>query len=154
MRAMILLISSVFLAAAPADAAIQHASKAEAVTMVKRVEAMFKKDGATATFKAVDDKSNKEFHKGDLYPFIFTLKGKCVAHGATPSLIGKNLIDLKDPDGEYTVRVSIKIAESAAGHGWLYYKWPNPITHKIENKASYIENLGHKYFVGAGIYLK
>lgn len=150
------LIAAVLLAAIvaipPARADVLHGTKAEAVAMVQRVETMYKQDGAAATFKAVDNKSNKEFHQGDLYAFIFTLKGVCVAHGAVPALIGKNLINLKDPEGEYTVRVSIAIAEGPGHHGWFEYKWPNPTTHRIQDKMSYIANLGRKYFVGVGVY--
>ena len=76
--------------AAPAQAANEFGSKDEAVAMVKRVQAEFKKDGAEATFKAVSDKSVKEFHDRDLYPFIYDMSGKCVAHGARAALIGKN----------------------------------------------------------------
>ena len=50
--------------------------------MVKRVEAMFKKDGLAATLKAVSDRSDTEFHDRDLYPFIYDMNGTCVAHGA------------------------------------------------------------------------
>src|SRR5579862_4575727 len=82
----------------------------EAVAMVNRVEAMFKNDGAAATFKAVSDKSIAEFHDRDLYPFIYDMKGFCVAHGARPALIGKNLLDLKDQDGKYLIRAMIDIA--------------------------------------------
>lgn len=118
--------------------------------MVKRVQDMFKKDGPQATFKAVSDKSTTEFHDRDLYPFIYDTKGICVAHGARPALIGKNLIDLKDQDGKYLIREMIKISEGP-GTGWVDYKWPNPITNKIEDKSSYIEKMGN-YFVGVGIY--
>jgi cytochrome c len=71
----------------------EHGTRDEAVAMVKRVEAMFKKDVA-ATLKAVSDKSDTEFHDRDLYPFIYDMNGTCVAHGARPALIRKNLIDL------------------------------------------------------------
>jgi cytochrome c len=138
---------------APATAA-QFGTKAEAVAMVKRVQAMFKKDGAEATFKAVDDKSVKEFHDRDLYAFIYyrdgPKKGLCVAHGARPALIGKNLLDLKDQDGKYLVRELAKVA-NGPGSGWVDYKWPNPITNKIEDKSSYVAKMGD-YFVGVGVY--
>jgi cytochrome c len=138
---------------APATAA-QFGTKDEAVAMVKRVQAQFKKDGPELTFKAVSDKSVKEYHDRDLYPFIYEMnapkKGVCVAHGARPALIGKNLIDLKDQDGKYLIREMIVIA-NGPGNGWVDYKWPNPITNKIEDKSSYIEKMGH-YFVGVGIY--
>jgi hypothetical protein len=56
--------------ASSAPAANEFGSKDEAVAMVKRVQAEFQKVGAEATFKAVSDKSTKEFHDRDLYPFI------------------------------------------------------------------------------------
>jgi len=128
----------------------QHGTKDEAVAMVKRVEAMFAKDGSEATFKAVSDKSVAEFHDRDLYPFIYDMNGNCVAHGARPALIGKNLIDLKDQDGKYLIREMVSLA-NGPGSGWIDYKWPNPLNNKIEDKASYVEKMGD-YFVGVGIY--
>jgi cytochrome c len=130
--------------------ASDNGTKEEAVAMVKRVEAMFAKDGADATFKAVSDKSNPAFHDRDLYPFIYDMKGICVAHGARPALIGKNLIDLKDQDGKYLIQEMVAIA-NGPGSGWVDYKWPNPLTNKIEDKTSYIEKMGD-YFVGVGVY--
>ncbi len=131
---------------APAVAA-EHGTRDEAVAMVKRVEVKFKNDGAAATFKAVTDKA---FNDRDLYPFIYTLDGtNCVAHGANPALVGKNLIDLKDQDGKFLIR---ELAETAKnGHGWVDYKWPNPLTKLIEAKSSYVERMGD-YFVGVGVY--
>lgn len=125
-------------------------TKDEAVAMVKRVQEMFKKDGAAATFKAVSDPSTKEFHDRDLYVFIYDMSGRCVAHGARPALIGKNLIDIKDQDGRYLIREMIELAK-APGSGWVDYKWPNPQTNKIEDKSSFVEKMGD-YFVGVGVY--
>ena len=125
-------------------------TKNEAIAMVKLVQEQFKKDGPEMTFSAVSDKSIKEYHDRDLYPFIYDLKGICVAHGARPALIGKNLIDLKDQDGKYLIREMIEIAGDRE-NGWVDYEWPNPISNKIEHKSSYIERMGD-YFVGVGIY--
>ena len=133
-------------AASPAE----YGTKDEAVAMVTRVEAMFAKDGADATFKAVSDKSVAEFHDRDLYPFIYDMSGNCVAHGARPALIGKNLLDLKDQDGKYLIREMVDIA-NGSGTGWVDYKWPNPLNNKIEDKTSYVAKMGD-YFVGVGIY--
>jgi signal transduction histidine kinase len=140
-------LSIIPLRAAPA----QYGTKPEAVAMVKRVQDMFKKEGAAATFKAVSDKSNKEFHDRDLYAFIYDMSGRCVAHGARPALIGKNLIDIKDQDGKYLIREMITLVKGP-GSGWVDYKWPNPQTNKIEDKTSYVEKLGDNYFVGVGVY--
>ncbi len=128
----------------------EYGTRDEAVAMVKRVEDMFAKAGADSTFKAVSDKSVAAFHDRDLYPFIYDLSGRCVAHGARPALIGKNLLDLKDQDGKYLIREMIRLA-SGPGFGWVNYKWPNPINNKIEDKTSYVEKMGD-YFVGVGVY--
>ena len=128
----------------------EYGTRDEAVAMVKRVEDMFVSAGADSTFKAVSDKSVASFHDRDLYPFIYDLSGRCVAHGARPALIGKNLLDLKDQDGKYLIREMIRIA-SGSGSGWVNYKWPNPINNKIEDKTSYVEKMGD-YFVGVGVY--
>ena len=110
----------------------------------------FVESGAEETFKAVNDKSNAAFHDRDLYPFIYDLKGVNVAHGARPALVGKNLISLKDQNGVYLIQEMISLAKGP-GSGWVDYKWPNPITDKIEDKSSYIEKMGD-YFVGVGVY--
>lgn len=125
-------------------------SREEAVAMVKRVQQKFLDDGPAATFKAVTDKSTAEFHDRDLYPFIYDLAGVNVAHGARPALVGKNLISLKDQDGIYLIRHMVDIAQGP-GSGWVDYKWPNPLTNRIEDKSSYIEKMGG-YFVGVGVY--
>jgi cytochrome c len=70
---------------------------------------------------------------------------------ARRALIGKNLIDIKDQDGNYLIREMIDLVKGP-GSGWVDYKWPTPQTNKIEDKSSYVEKLGDKYFVGVGIY--
>jgi cytochrome c len=119
------------------------------VAMVHGVQAMYQAEGTAATFKAVSDQSVKQFHDRDLYPFIYDLSGRNVAHGARPALIGKNLIDLKDQDGRYLIREIIAMAKGA-GHGWVDYQWPNSLTNKIEAKSSYTELMGD-YVVGVGV---
>ena len=131
-------------------AASEAPPREEAVAMVKRVQEKFQKEGPEATFKAVTDQSTKEFHDRDLYPFIYELNGLNVAHGARPALVGKNLISLKDQDGKYLIKEMIEIAKGP-GSAWIDYKWPNPLTNKIEDKSSYIEKMGD-YFVGVGVY--
>jgi signal transduction histidine kinase len=145
----LLAFSALVIFGSPAAAA-EFGTKDEAIAMVKRVQAEFKKDGGDATFKAISDKTTKEFHDRDLYPFVYDMSGLCVAHGARPALIGKNLIDLKDQDGKFLIREMVKLAK-VPGSGWIDYKWPNPLTNKIEDKSSYVEKMGD-YFVGVGVY--
>lgn len=147
LHAVIALIT-VLSAFAPPAAAAEFGTKEEAVAMVKRIQEKFKKDGAEQTIKAV---STSEFQIENLDPFISDLSGLLVA-GAQRSLIGKTVIDIKNPDGKYPIRMMIDIAKGP-GSGWVNYKWLNPRTGKIQQKMTYIEKMGD-YFVGAGIYLK
>ena len=147
--AAVLVALAALLVVNPSGAA-EFGTRDEAVAMVKRVQKLFAEAGAEATFKAVDDKTNPAFHDRDLYPFVYDLAGVCVAHGARPALVGKNLISLKDQNGVYIIQEMVSLAKGP-GSGWVDYKWPNPITNKIEDKSSYVEKMGD-YFVGVGVY--
>ena len=144
-------VATVFMlvAMSAAPAAVDNlAAKQQAVeAMVKRVQEKFKQDGLAATIEAVNDKSTAEFHDKDLYAFIYE-DGVCLANGARPALVGKNLISLKDQDGKYLIQDMLAIA-NGPGRGWLTYKWPSPVTNKIEDRGAYIEKMGI-YFIGVG----
>jgi cytochrome c len=150
LRSLLSIALVAFLLSIGCGAATEFGTRDEAVAMVKRVQAKFKKDGPEATFRAVTDPSTKEFHDRDLYVFIYDLNGRNVAHGARPALVGKNLISLTDQDGKYLIKEMIGIA-TGPGSAWIDYKWPNPINNHIEDKSSYIEKMGD-YFVGVGVY--
>ena len=149
MRRLAIALIATFLVIHPSGAD-EFGTRDEAVAMVKRVLKKFAEAGPEATFKAVNDKSDPTFHDRDLYPFVYDLKGVNVAHGARPALVGKNLISLKDQNGVYLIQEMIGLAKGP-GSGWVDYKWPNPITDKIEDKSSYVEKMGD-YFVGVGVY--
>ncbi|MEM8795868.1 MAG: cache domain-containing protein [Pseudomonadota bacterium] len=131
-----------------------HASEGgtaeEAKTMVYAVIDMVEAEGTEKTFEAV---TAKKFVDRDLYPFMFKMDGTIVAHGAKPSLVGKNISGIKDAEGTFFVKEMIKLA-AAGGDGWVDYKWPNPVSNKIEDKSAFIENIGSDYFVGVGIHPK
>ena len=80
MRLFALLAFSAFVIFASPAAAAEFGTKDEAIAMVKRVQTEFKNDGGDATFKAISDKTTKEFHVRDLYPFVYDMSGLCVAH--------------------------------------------------------------------------
>ena len=118
--------------------------------MVHKVQAMFAEEGPQKTFAAIDDLRNTAFHDRDLYPFIYTTDGVNVAHGARPVLVGHNLMQIRDADGKYLIQDMVKLV-SEHKCGWIDYKWPDPLTNKVEDKSSYIERMG-VYLVGVGIY--
>jgi signal transduction histidine kinase len=138
------------IAASSHAVAADFGTREEAVAMVKRVQERFEKQGADATFAAVTAQE-QDFKDRDLYPFIYDVKGLNVAHGANRKMVGKLWISTKDQDGNFLIREMLKVVEGP-GTGWVNYKWPNPLTHKIQDKSAYVEKLGAIYFVGVGIY--
>ena len=73
-----------------------------------------------------------------------------MAHGANAALVGKDLIGLKDQNGKFLIREIIEVAKSGKP-GWVDYKWPNPITNKIEDKSAYVDVVDG-YAIGVGVY--
>jgi methyl-accepting chemotaxis protein len=91
------------------------------------------------------------YNNGIGYFFAYDLNGVNVAHPIKPSLIGKNLWNLKDKDGRYVIRDIINSVKN--GNGVTKYKWENPKTKKVEDKISY--NFYFKPFnivIGTGDY--
>lgn len=134
---------------APLGWAGEHASKEEAVAMVKKAIAQYKSQGKDKTLADINAKSPAYFDR-DLYVYVATLDGVAVAHAANPKLVSKNLSQLKDADGVAFVEQIISVAK-AGKPGWVDYKWPNPVTKQIDEKTTYVESFdGHAFC--AGIY--
>lgn len=121
----------------------------QAVNLVKKAVQFYKENGAEKAF-AEFNKPAGQFVEGDLYIFVYDLNGVNAVHGANPSLIGKNLIDMQDPDGKFIIKELIQIA-TTKGSGWFDYKYKNPKSGSIDWKSSYVEKLDN-YFIGCGIY--
>lgn len=125
-------------------------TKDQAKALVKSAVADFRTEG-TAIFAKITAKSPK-YVKDDLYVTVYDLNGKCVAHGANVKQVGKDLIDLLDPDGKAFVKERVEIAKSK-GSGWQDYKFSNPVDKKIEAKTAYFEKAG-EYIFSCGAYSK
>ncbi len=132
-----------------ASQAADFGTAAEAEAMAKKAVAFIKANGPE---KSAEEFTNgKQFKDRDLYISYVDFSGKMLAHGFNPKLVGKGLIDLKDPDGKFMVRMAIDVAKTK-GHGWTEnYKFKNPTTDKLQEKAMYVERTGDAY-IGVGIY--
>jgi len=129
--------------------ATQFGTAGEAEALVKKAIELTKNDGKEKAFAEINNPQGK-FVDRDLYIFVYDLNGKCVAHGFNKKMIGKDLFEMKDPDGKYFVKERIEIAKTK-GKGWQDYKFTDPITKKIEPKTAYVERIGD-LIVGCGIY--
>jgi signal transduction histidine kinase len=137
------------LAAAPVALAAEFGTPAEAEAMVKKAVAEIKASGKDKAFAEINNKKGK-FTDRDLYVFVYDMSGKCVAHGFNAKMIGKDLADMKDPDGKFYVKERIEIAKTK-GSGWQDYKFTNPVSKKVENKTAFVEKIDN-LIVGSGVY--
>ncbi len=144
------LIAPLLLALAAAPAFSNNASREEATAMVKKGVAFIKAHGTEKGYAEISNKSG-QFVDRDLYLVVYGLDGKCLAHGANPKQIGKDLIDLTDIDGKYFVKERVELARAKPAGFWQEYKFTNPVTKKVEPKVMYCEKLGDTAVCG-GVY--
>jgi cytochrome c len=126
----------------------ERATPEQAEALVKKAIVYYKSKGPDAALTEFSKKEGLFSHK-DLYVNVYDLQGKCLAH-INQKTIGKNMIDLRDPDGKYLIKERVERAEKE-GHGWQEYKFFNPATHKVEPKHMYFEKYGDVVFA-AGAY--
>ncbi len=88
------------------------------------------------------------------YFWIQDTQGLMIMHPIKPSLNGKQLLDLKDPDGKLFFKEMDEKAQHQ-GQGFVDYKWPKPGFDEPVDKISYIklfEPWG--WIIGSGEYLE
>lgn len=88
----------------------------------------------------------------DGYIFVYSYDGVNVVNGPKQTLEGKNLIDLKDPDGVPIIKELISAAKS--GGGYVNYKWAKPSKEMDVPKLSYADSIDEfKWMIGTGFYI-
>jgi cytochrome c len=126
-----------------------HATKDEAVAMVKKAVDFIKQQGADKAYAEFDNKGG-QFTDRDLYVVVYGFDGTVLAHGANAKLIGKNMMDVQDVDGKYFVKERVENAQAQANF-WQDYKFVDPTTKRIEPKQMYCERVDQTA-VCAGVY--
>ena len=144
------LFALAFALAAPltVHAADDYATPKDAEAMVaKAVKAVAA--NREGTFKEITGKDKKWVHL-DMYPVVYDLNGKCLAHGQNEKQVGKDLIGLADADGKEFIKERVDLAKSKAKF-WQDYKFTDPVTKKILPKSAYCEKASDA-IVCAGVY--
>ena len=129
-------------------AADQYANKKEAEAMVAKAVAAIKAN-KQKTYDEITAKDAKWIDR-DLYPVVYDLTGKVLAHGQNAKQVGKELIEFKDADGKPFVKERVDLAKSK-GKFWHDYKFTDPVTKKVLPKEMYCEKLDDTA-VCAGVY--
>ncbi len=105
------------------------------------------RDKAFADFSRADG----GYVDGELYMFCYSADGTNLAHGGNPAFVGKNLMNVKDPDGKLANAEIIHTALEQ-GSGWVDFRWPNPLSKKIEAKSAYVIRVDPATVCGSGYY--
>jgi len=105
------------------------------------------KEEAVKTFNDI----NGSYVEGNRYIIAYDFAGNCLVHPILPELIGKNRIDVKDPNGVEQVRDMMALAQN--GEGFTYYLYPDPAKNMTPGlKLSYVTKVDDTWWLGAGIY--
>ncbi|MGN6701741.1 MAG: cache domain-containing protein, partial [Burkholderiaceae bacterium] len=88
----------------------------------------------------------------DGYFFLYDMHGKNLMHPRLPEIVGKNLWEMKDANGNPTIQ---RLTERArAGGGFERYMWEKPSLHQVMPKLGYVVSLDRwGWMMGTGIYL-
>ena len=122
----------------------------EAQALAERAVAHIREVGRERAF-ADFSRTDGGFVDGELYIFCQDVSGVVVAHGGNPKIVGRNMADVRGPDGRLP-NVEINQLGLAQGSGWLEFRWPNPATKRIELKAAYVLKVDDHTVCGSGYY--
>jgi signal transduction histidine kinase len=126
----------------------------DAQEMVDDVIEYMEKVGPKRVIRDINSGKSHRWHNGALYVFMYQVepRGYMVAHAVNSALVNKNLYDLTDPEGKLFVKEYLDTAIEK-GYSEIPFKWPNPITNKIENKTGICRmTKDKKYVICSGAY--
>ena len=87
------------------------------------------------------------------YFWINDMQPKMIMHAAKPSLDGKDLSSVKDPNGVYLFNEMVKVVQSK-GMGTVRYAWPKPGEKDPQPKLSVVKLFKPwGWIIGTGVYI-
>ncbi|MEZ8734048.1 MULTISPECIES: cache domain-containing protein [unclassified Vibrio] len=89
----------------------------------------------------------------DGYFFAYDRLGTNLVHPIQPELIGQNLLQLQDEDGDFLIEALLR--EAQTGGGFHQYLWQKPSTGEVVSKLSYAAWLERwDWMIGTGLYIE
>lgn len=124
------------------------------VALVEDAADLMAAKGQTA-FAAFSAPGSRWF-EGERYLFVYAPDGTCVFHAATPELVGRNLMALRDMHGKPMIQMITDIAKQPGkdASGWVFYLWTTDQQLLPQWKSAYIRKVvtpdGKTYLLGSG----
>lgn len=116
-----------------------HGTEAQAVAMVKKGVAAIQAFGVRQTYAQISNPEGK-FHDRSLYLVVYGLDGKVLAHGHKPEMVGKNMLEYRDPGGKRVIQETVDRAQVKEKF-WVEHQMDNPMTGQVEDMRMYCERL-------------
>ncbi len=135
------------------DSTRQHVEIAHGIVVWAHAqEAAGKLDRAQAQRLARETLASLRY-EGNEYFWINDMQPRVVMHPIKPDLDGKDVSDIKDPNGLPLFKAFVaKVRES--GKGFVAYQWPKPGSDKPVDKISYVQGFEPwGWVIGSGIYV-
>ncbi|NOJ05620.1 histidine kinase [Vibrio splendidus] len=89
----------------------------------------------------------------DGYFFAYDRHGTNLVHPIQPELVGQNLLELQDEDGDFLIEALLR--EAQTGGGFHQYLWQKPSTGEVVSKLSYAAWLERwDWMIGTGLYIE
>ncbi|MES2264724.1 MAG: cache domain-containing protein [Pseudomonadota bacterium] len=128
--------------------AADRGTKEEAVVLVNRAAEYIRKNGKD---KAITEFNNQngQFIDRDMYIFSMDKNMIILSHN-NKKIIGRDFSKFKDGEGKM-MSSEMKEILGEKGSGWIYYKWPDPVSNGLLDKASYLVRV-NDIIIGCGIY--
>ncbi len=101
---------------------------------------------------AADEVRNIRY-AGDNYLWINDTEHTMIMHPTKPSLNGKKIDGIKDPNGKYLFKDAVAICRDK-GEGYVDYMWPKPGHDQPVPKISYVKLVpSWNWVIGTGVYV-
>ena len=91
--------------------------------------------------------------QGSEYFFMQGMDGTMIAHGGNATLVGRNMMDVRDPNGVPITREIARAAQQPDG-GFIEYHWPHPGSEQPVEKLTYAKAFAPwNTAIAAGVYI-
>ena len=88
----------------------------------------------------------------DGYMFVYDLQGVNIVHGSNQALEGRNMMDVKDPNGVLLIRELIDAGKK--GGGFVEYMWDEKTRGGLTPKLGYATAMyNNRWILGSGFYI-
>ncbi len=125
---------------APGGHGTATGSTHDAAALVKRGIAFIRHHGTERGYAEISAREGPLTEPG-LYLVVYSLGGRCLAHGANPQQVGRDLLATTDVHGRLVVAERLALARQQPAGFWQEQRLANPITRSVEARLIYCERL-------------